>query len=358
MSLLLGFIERHEHRLSTLFFIVGFVTDLLTFTLLDLPVVNYIFLAYIALAALFTLLTHAYRQHAVSGSGWPRTIAVISPLAATFTIGGLLSGFLIFYTKSAAFSVSWPFLLMLAAIFFSNEFFRSYRSHIAFQTVLFFFALYAYLIFALPLYVRRLGPEIFLWSTVFAVLLFALFVCVLALTARRQLEATLSRIVGGTAFVTLTVVLLYFSGLVPPIPLTVKESGIYHGVVRIPKGYEIKHERFDRWSRFVERTVHHVPGTPLYAYSAVFAPTAFSANVVHRWERYDEGAKIWRTESMVAFKLSGGRSGGYRGYTEKSDPAPGRWRVSIETTEGQVIGRLNFEVVNVSRAPNLYTSWR
>jgi len=352
---ILSLIQRYEHRFSTLVFVVGFATDLLTFTLLDLPAVNLLFIGYLVIAAFFTFLTHTMRRYAMHPTAWRRAVAVLSPLAATFTIGALLSGFLIFYTKSAALSVSWPFLFLILAIFLGNEFFRSYRSHLAFQTTLFFFALYAYSIFALPLYLNELGPDIFLWSTALALAVFTAYLLLLELSGKRQLEATLGRIVAGTVAITVTVVALYFSGLVPPIPLTVKESGIYHGVVRTEAGYQVTHEGWSRWSRFLPREVHHVPGTPLYAYSAIFAPTAFSVNIVHRWERYDENRKEWVTESMVAFTLSGGRAGGYRGYSEKSDPRPGRWRVTIETLEGQVVGRLNFEVENVSTPPQLYT---
>jgi len=355
MSYPLAFIQLHEHRLSTLVFVVGFVTDLLTFTLLDLPAVNLLFIAYLALAAFFTFLTHTMRRFAIHPSAWRRAVAVLAPLAATFTIGGLLSGFLIFYTKSAVLSVSWPFLFLLLAIFLGNEFFRSYRSHLVFQTVLFFFALYAYLIFALPLYLNKLGPDIFLSSTVLAIVVFGAFICLLGLSGRRQLEATLWRILAGAGAVVITVVVLYFSGLVPPIPLTVKESGIYHSIVRTEAGYQVTHEGWSRWSRFLPRKVNHVTGTPLYAYSAIFAPSAFSANIVHRWERYDEEKREWITESMIAFTLSGGRAEGYRGYSEKSDPRPGQWRVTIETLEGQVIGRLNFKIENVGVPPTLYT---
>lgn len=358
MSRILAFIQLHEHRLSTLVFVVGFVTDVLTFTLLDLPVVNLLFIGYLVAAAFFTFLAHVMRRREERTVTWQRTVAVLSPLAANFTIGGLLSGFLIFYTKSAAFSVSWPFLLLLALIFLGNEFFRTYRSHLAFQTVLFFFALYAYLIFAMPLYLDRLGPEIFLVSTGVAVVAFAAFICLLGIAGREQLEQTLWRIVGGTITVVVAVVLLYFSGLVPPIPLTTKEAGIYHNVVRTSDGYQVTHEGSSRWSRFLSRTVHHVPGTPLYAYSAVFAPTEFSANVVHRWERYDTTQKKWVTESMVAFTLSGGREGGYRGYSIKYNPGPGKWRVTIETTEGQTIGRLNFTVENTTISPALFVDTR
>lgn len=358
MSYVLGFIQRHEHRLSTLVFTVGFVTDVLTFTLLDLPVVNLLFIGYLAAAAFFTFIAHVMREHNETAMSWQRTAAVLSPLAANFTIGGLLSGFLIFYTKSAAFSVSWPFLLLLATIFLGNEFFRTYRSHLVFQTVLFFFALYAYLIFALPLYVNRLGPKIFLISTGIAIAAFAIFVCSLGVGNHKKLEETFWRIIAGTATVVAAVVFLYFSGLVPPIPLTAKEAGIYQSVLHTTEGYQVTHEGSSRWSRFLSRTVHHVPGTPLYAYSAIFAPTAFSANVVHRWERYDDARQAWVTESMIAFTLSGGRAGGYRGYSIKDDPGPGKWRVTIETTEGQTIGRLNFTIENVSTSPTLYTDVR
>jgi hypothetical protein len=207
----------------------------------------------------------------------------------------------------------------------------------------------------LPLYVDRLGPSIFLWSTAIAVAVFAAFICLLGFAERKRLEETLWRIVAGAATVVVAVVLLYFTGLVPPIPLTVKDSGIYQNVVHTADGYQVTYEGSSRWSRFFSRTIHHVPGTPLYAYSAVFAPSAFSANVVHHWEHYDTTQKKWVTESMVAFTLSGGRENGYRGYSEKDNPEAGDWRVTIETTEGQVIGRLLFKIVNVQASPALYS---
>ena len=358
MNRLIAFIRRNQGPLLTLLFVAGFVGDLIAFTILDLSAVNLLFLGYLVVAAALTSLSHALGRPADVRSDRVGMVAALAPLGASFAIGGLLSGCLIFYTKSAVLSVSWPFLLLLVLIFLGNEFLRTYRSHLAFQTVLFFFALYAYLIFALPLYVNRLGPGVFLESTALASVIFALYLFFLRFVGRRSLKGLSRNIALGSVGVVATVMTLYFSGLVPPIPLTAKESGIYHRIVRTGDGYEVTHEGWSRWSRFLTREVHHVPGTPLYAYSAVFAPAAFSANIAHRWERYDEAAKRWVTESMIAFTLSGGRAGGYRGYSEKSDPRPGRWRVTIETLEGQVIGRLNFTVESVSAPPVLYTDMR
>jgi hypothetical protein len=86
------------------------------------------------------------------------------------------------------------------------------------------------------------------------------------------------------------------------------------------------------------------PGGSLSAYSAVFAPIQLKTNIVHVWRRYDEAAETWRTESTVAFRIVGGREGGYRGYSIRSKPASGKWRVDIQTPEGALIGRLAFSV--------------
>ena len=358
MRRLLAFIRRNESRLSTLLFVTGFATDLVTFIVLDLPTVNVLFLAYLGVAACLIFLSHIFQRHADRQSGWQRLVAVLAPLGASFTIGGLLSGFLIFYSKSAVFSVSWPFLILLGGIFIGNEFARTYRVHLAFQTVLFFFALYAYLVFALPLFLDRLGTRVFFESTALAIAAFSAFLALLAVTGGERLVRTLPHIVTGTAIILFAVPYFYLSGIIPPLPLALKDHGIFHGVVRTPDGYQVTYEGSARWSRYLERTIHHVPGTPLYAFGSVFAPQDFSTSVVHRWERYDETQEAWVTESMIAFGLSGGRRGGYRGYSIKDNPRPGLWRVSIETTEGQVIGLMRFRVVDVDTAPPLYTQMR
>ena len=41
------------------------------------------------------------------------------------------------------------------------------------------------------------------------------------------------------------------------------------------------------WEFYKPVVVHHVAGTPLFAFSAVFAPGGFSANVIHEWDHYD-----------------------------------------------------------------------
>lgn len=354
MRKLLAWAQRNERHLGALVFVAGFATDLVAFLLLDVSIVAALFAVYLALAALAVLLGHALASRpAEDASLRSRTLAVLLPLAAQYLVGNLLSGFLIFYTKSADPFSSWPFLLLLAAVFVGNEWFRKYKDRIAFMAVLLFFAAYAYAVFALPLVLRALGPTVFLWSTGIAVGAFALFMLALWTVGRRRLVQGLAAIWGSVAAIVAAVSLAYFTGLVPPIPLALKDAGVFHEVRRVSDGYVVRGEPERPWWDPRPETVNLVPGAPLYAFAAVSAPVRFGTTVVHRWQRYDEAAKAWVDRSRIAFPISGGRAQGYRGYTRIEAPEPGAWRVRIETEGGQVIGRIRFDVEAAGTQPLL-----
>jgi hypothetical protein len=340
----LAFAQRHERPLATILFIGGFISDLLTFGLLNLPSVTMLFVAYLAVVIVLTFISH-FAASKEGGKFW-QSIAVLGPLLSQFINGSLLSGFLIFYTKSAVLSVSWPFLILLALIFFGNEVFRNYRDHLVFQSLLIFFSLYAFSIFALPLYLGRLGKIIFLESTALLIGAFALYLLLLGLLGWQRLRSALRLILLSTAIATFLIVTAYLTNLLPPIPLTLKSGGIYHSVTHTDASYVLSSEPTRSWWDPRAQIVHHDAGTPLYAYSSIFAPGDFTTTVVHHWQWYDSAHKKWVDEASIAFVLSGGREQGYRGYSEKYNPQAGKWRVLVETLDGQVIGKLSFTVVN------------
>lgn len=350
--------KRNERWLSSLFFLGGFVGDIAAFTLLEVDVVNIIFAGYLIAGASAILLSHyLFSQSEETPGLFRRALIVLLPLFVQYVVGSILSGSLIFYTKSATLTVSWPFLLILAVVFFGNEVFRNYREHVTFQTLLFFFGLYAYVIFALPLILGRLGPEVFLWSSAAAGAVFCVFLLLLYRVGKKRLRESVRSIVMGVFSILIAMNVAYFTGVIPPLPLGLKDSGVYHSIVRAQDSYVLQGETERPWYAFYEpRVVHHVPGTPLYVYSAVFAPIKFSAGVEHVWERYVDGA--WKVENRVAFPVSGGRLLGYRGYSEKSDPREGTWRVSVQTIDGQTIGRISFTVVTVEQKPPLVETVR
>ncbi len=351
---MLSWAQRNERHLGAVVFVFGFITDIITFVFLDISVVNLVFLGYLGLATLSLLVSHILSSRQPENpSVRYRSALVILPLITQYLIGNLLSGFLIFYTKSSVLGASWPFLVLLALIFIGNEWFRKYKDRIAFMAVLLFFTTYAYTLFALPLFVYSLGPLVFVGSTLIALGWFALFLFLLYLAGRAKLVQSLAPIIGSMLVITTLVSSAYFSGLIPPIPLTLKEGGIYHTVVPEAGNYVLTGEPERPWYDLRPAVVHVLPGQSVSAFASVFAPIRFGTVVVHRWQRYDEEKGSWVTQSRIAFPISGGRQGGYRGYSEISNTIPGEWRVRVETEHGQVIGQIRFTIERTSVPPSL-----
>ncbi|MFZ2719545.1 MAG: hypothetical protein WAZ27_01615, partial [Minisyncoccia bacterium] len=269
----LGFLQRHERPLATGLFLFGFIADLVTFGFLDVPSVTLLFALYLAIVIVLTVIAHV--THGRTDGRFVRAVSVIAPLLAQFVFGSLLSGFVIFYTKSAVLSVSWPFLLLLLAIFIGNEAFRNYRSHLIFQTLLLYFSIYAFALFALPVYTGRIGTWLFLGSTALTVVSFGLYLTLLGYLSWQRLREALKPIIVSTTAITVLVVGAYLTGVLPPLPLTLKDGGVYHRITHMSGEYVAQGEEKRAWYDPRTQVVNHQPGTPLYAYSAVFAPGSF-----------------------------------------------------------------------------------
>ena len=110
------------------------------------------------------------------------------------------------------------------------------------------------------------------------------------------------------------------------------------------------------WYSFGKTTAtlfHRRVNEPVYVWSSIFAPTHLDTEVLHRWSRFDPAIGEWVTSTVIRFPISGGRDGGYRGYSKKENITPGAWRVDVETLRGQIIGRFTFKVVEVIESPEL-----
>ncbi len=250
--------------------------------------------------------------------------------------GALFSAFVVFYVRSASFSASWMFLLFLVLFFVGNEFFRARYERFVFQTSVFFIALFSYAIFALPILLGKIGAGIFLLSGAISVAAIGGFARLL------KKEMPKSVLVIFALFN-----IFYFANIIPPIPLALKESGIYHRIERINGSYRVLYEK-PPWYRFFDDTsvvFHTIPGKTLYAYSAIFAPVGIQTDIVHRWSYFDENKDEWFYETAIRFPITGGRENGYRGYTFKRNARAGRWRVDVQTPRGQTLGRMTFRVV-------------
>jgi len=273
-------------------------------------------------------------------------------IAATqFAVGALMSAFLVFYGRSAVFTVSWPFLIVLGAIFIGNEVFKRYHDRLVFTCTLLFFVLFSYTIFVVPIVTGVMGKRIFLLSGAIAAAAFAVVVVALSIIGPQRMRRSWKGIAAGAVAVLVILNVSYFTNVLPPLPLALANAGVFHSVTRDGAVYRAVGESRNWISvPWLEPTIHVDRGESLYVYSAVFAPIQLQTRIMHVWQRYDDAAKDWKTQAVVAYRITGGRDGGYRGYSIKSTPATGHWRVNIQTGDGRLIGRVAFSVVPASSA--------
>lgn len=345
-------VHRYERHLSALAMVAGFVVDTLFFGRIDLWQTQAVFASYAAICFVTIPLLHFIESRAAVGKARPRWHALL-PIATQFALGGFWSGFVIFYGRSAVLGASWPFLLLLVLVFLGGEYFHRYHARLVFTSTLFFFALYSYAIFAVPVYTGTIGTLTFLGSGVLAVGVFALFTSLLRLLAHERFRIDVWRIRVGALSVLILINGFYFANILPPLPLSAEAAGVYHSVWRVPGAYLATSEPRSWQVRYLglSPTIHLVLGDSLAAYSSIFAPTTLRATIVHRWQWYDPVQKQWITKATVAYPILGGRDGGYRGYSSVAIAEAGEWRVSIETSDGRHIARLPFFVVAAAQPP-------
>lgn len=339
------FVERYQHQLSIGSFLVGFTIDTIILKRIDLLVSNALLLSYLSVALMVMLILHGTASHPPRAQVFKRVLEWV-PFVGQFAFGGMFSGFLIFYSQSGSLVASWPFLVLILILILGNEFLRSYQSRLTYQASLLFFCIFSFSIYALPIFMGRIGDTVFELSGLLALSLFAGVLTLLYFVDRRRLLASLTHIAISTAAIYGLVTSLYFANILPPIPLALKDIGVYHDLTRSGGGYVAQAESEPWHARVTGVTLHVVPGASLFAYTSVFAPTKLTTNVVHRWDHKTESG--WETVSTIPFGIVGGRDGGYRGYSQLPIQAEGEWRVRVETTRGQLIGQEQFMVRFVS----------
>ena len=348
--------SRFERPISSLSLIAGFIFDAFTLRRVDFLFENIWIVGRLAAVAVCIILINLnenearYENNPSKAHFWYVNIL-------QFFFGGLLGTFLVFYFRSSTLAVTWPFLLLLAAALFANERLKQHYTRLVFQTSLFFLSLFAFAIFIVPVLFHRIGADIFLISGLASIAILWLFIRGLGFFARERFKKSRDALTLSVSGIFLAVNALYFLNLIPPIPLSLKDGGVYHSVVRNAAGNYVVQREIAWWPDFLslKQNVHMTEGGPLYAYSAIFSPTFFNIDIVHDWQKYDGPAKQWVTESRVALRVTGGRDGGYRTYSIKRTITAGAWRVNVETAAGQIIGRLRFEVTLADTEPVLET---
>lgn len=345
---LVAFWNRYERHLSVVTLVCGFTFDLIIAKRPDSIPDNILLLFYLVLGAF--LIARLSRRS-----------SLVMLLILQFCFGGLSSNLLILYGKSGSFGGTAIFLALLAAMLVGNELLKSRYDQLRFNIAVYYFLLLTYLVIALPTFVfHRIGTQILLVSDIASLLFIGLLLWVLftfVLEPQRKKQAL--RV--GAIVLCICAVFngLYYLNVIPPVPLSLKAAGIYHSMDRNAAGDFIGTFEQKHWYEFWRDTadVYHIQaGQPAYCFTSVFAPGTLSAPIVHRWDYFYEPTGHWVPINEVQFSVTGGRDAGFRGYSTKRVLEDGKWRCTVATASGQVIGYVTFLVQTGSTTPPLSTT--
>src|SRR5580698_8468851 len=192
----IGWARKHERQISALSLAGGFAFDSLTFGRIDHAVTQAAFIVYLLVAGIAITVLHVLESRPDGKKPSDRTRTILVAITQ-FALGCLLSGFCVFYIRSASITSSWPFLLAMAAIFIGNEYMRRYHARLVFSALLFFFALYSYAILLVPVVAGRMGPRWFIASGGVAVLVFFCFMRALARLGHERFRAARMQVFVG-----------------------------------------------------------------------------------------------------------------------------------------------------------------
>ncbi len=334
---------KYERHLSSFSLIAGFIFDAVTLKRVDLFLENFWVGMHLLMAAVGIVMLNLYEKYQNKKGGvkeddkdsvqkiknkddkesrfdwWHAFLIVI----IQFAFGGLFSTFIVFYFRSATLSTAWPFMLLLAFLLAGNELLKKHYSRLTFQISVFFVAIFSFAIFVVPVAMHRIGNDVFIISGLVSLATIWVFIMILRFTTREKFIKSRGPLFVAIFGLYAVINILYFSNLIPPIPLSLKDAGVYHSIVRNADGnYSVESEQ-DSSAKFFENLispilaqagqseatsriandmdyalvsfknffrvygqVHVSSSDPVYAYSAIFSPPQFNTQVVHVWQHF------------------------------------------------------------------------
>jgi hypothetical protein len=341
---------KYERLLMPATLLGGVIFDSFTFAAIDVHAAFVLIGFYFVLAG--TLIAYLQRYDAglvKKTANFFRYVRIVAPFVIQFAFGAMLSATFIFYVFSGSLVVSWPFIVPVVLLMIGNEILRHYHhSRPMVQLAVYYFLSFTLASIIIPFVFHAMGWVVFIICSFMSLIVMGAYTFFLYRVAPHTREwrhrlwiimLVICAIMNG----------LYVINIIPPVPLSIRDSEVAHRVVRTGHGYELTVEPQSWWQGLAGRSVVHIrAGERIYVFSAIFAPEHLDTTIVHHWQYYNVSTKTWEDRARLTYSMIGGNTTGYRGYSYWSAATPGRWRVDIETERGQVIGRVNFDVVTVS----------
>lgn len=337
-----NFYLRYERILMPASLVVGFLFDYFTFTSIKIGAAFIILFIYWFIAGIMIIFIQLCDSQKLSATPFFGYTRIFAPFIVQFTFGALLGASFVFYWFSGAFSASWPIIAILVALMVFNDTFRHYFEKPLTQISVYFFTTISLFSLFLPFLFNSLSEWLFVTAGVASIAVFSAGILIMSFWIKHIREEKMRffiLIIGIFAVMNV----FYFSNIIPPIPLALREAGVYHSIQTSGGKYVMlgEKENFLRKSVFGQ-ILHIQAGERAYLYTAIFAPAELKTDIVHRWQYYNDEEREWIDREILSFTVNGGRKEGYRGYSWRNNLAEGKWRVSVENRRGQVLGRVRF----------------
>jgi hypothetical protein len=264
-----------------------------------------------------------------------------------FFIGGLFSAFVVFVFKSVTFSKSLIFLGLIAGVFVLNEWAAHRETPQVARMAMLHLAAFMYFVFVLPIGFARMDYPVFFAAGIIST---SLIMALLFLNTKGKpffASKENKQVTAAALALLLFMNGFYFLKWIPPVPLVLKEAALAINVKKEADGTYIVQKKETPWWIFWRdyKTEYALSETSrLYCFASVFAPTRLQTTLVHEW-RWKDPKKGWVVVDRLPYSISGGRDGGYRGYTYKSTLREGDWSVHVTTADGRLVGKMDFTVV-------------
>lgn len=349
-------ITHHVRRLAdffpVIFFFAGFVWDALTIGRNVAPLDLLIFAAYLfASAGILYWIGRPAGEAVLTNASYAKVIDLLKKLHTPrlpyfllqFLFGSLFSALFILYFKSSSHWLAWVTTLVLGILLVANEFLESEYRRFTLSWAIFGLCAMLLFNFALPF---MLGSIHALWFYLSTLLGAALAFWLYKKTPHHYGS------IKPVGLIAVALMLAYAADMIPPVPLVKREIAVAYDLRKVDGQYLLTRQASPWWVfwRSTSDDLLLKPGQRVYCFSSVFAPSGLQTKLFHRWQRY-EAKSGWRTQSRAGFTLSGGRDGGFRGYTYKTNLEQGEWRVSVETENEKTIAVYSFSVAFSDRAP-------
>jgi hypothetical protein len=271
-------------------------------------------------------------------------------LALHFFLGTLMNIYSIFFLLSASLFSSIVFVVLLFGALIVNEMKAIRKRGADVKIALYVICVFCFASLMFPLLFNHVGIAPFLCAFATTLALVALFYH--RLRKRVGPEGLKQKLLYPGLGVSVLFLALYFVGLIPPVPISIKKMGVYHKIEKQADDYVLSSERpwWKVWHRgdqdFTAR-----PGDRIWFFAAISSPGRFDDLVYVRWMYH--GPKGWAFSDRKPVRITGGRKEGFRvaTYKDNYDYGDGRWKVKVETQDGREIGRLYLTVSKAEADP-------